>query len=615
MIVFDDFVLDTEKEVLYRDGEVVGLPPKAVGVLCRLAERRGEVLTKDELMDAVWNDAFVEEANLAHQVYELRKYFKTHGKAYIETVSRRGYRFTGKAVVEPSELPATVAGVTLAEPPDVPRRSVPLIPALVIVAIIGIAVAIWYSPWRTTRSDETTPIRSIAVLPFKPAGSAVVGDGLRLRLADSLITRLGRLPEVSVRPTSSVTTYLRDGRGALETGRELNADVVIDGTISELNGKLDVTVQLFQVASGRSIWDERFVGDAGRLLELQDAISEKLSTHLSFRITSEQRDFLRRKPTSSSDAFEAFLRGRYLLSLRSEGDLVRAAAEFERAVVLDPNFALAFAGLGDCYALLSVYDERPPAEAFPKAREYARRALALDPKLGEAHATLGFIAYRYDWDWEGAEREFEAAIALRPDYATAHHWQGELFNALGRFSEGEAALRRALAIDPSSSVIKTDLGYGLYLAGKYDVAVAQFDRTIEADPNFALSYYCLSDAYAELGRADEAVAKFAIWMKKTGYDAIDADRLAAAYRDGGRESFESARLRWAAERDARQYFTKFDFARYAIAAGRRSEALDWLVKSADERAPDLIFIKVHPAFATLRDDSGFKLLLEKMRLN
>lgn len=623
MIVFGPFSLDAEKKILYRDDEILNISPKAFDVLAYLAARPGEVVSKNELMDEVWAGAFVEEGNLTHQIYEIRKILKTTPEVAIETLSRRGYRLK---VPQSSSLNQTAGTreteiVVIKPIVDLTRQEVDRVDAggrrkWLAASIIGVlAIFLLVGSWvLIRRRAPRAPIRSIAVLPLKSLSGETIDDGLRMRLADSVITRLGTLSGVAVRPTSSVTTFLDSRAGVIDAGKQLGVDVVADGTLASDEGKLRVNIGLYSVTDGSEIWSEQFTGEPDKLLPLQDAIATRIVSHLNFRLSSEQSLALSGNITESPEAYEAYLRGRYFLTRRSAANILKAIDEFERAVILDPAFALAFAGLGDSYALLSVYDERPPKLAFPKAAEYARKALEIDPQLGEAYATLGFVAYRFDWNWSEAETHFANAIRLKPNYATAHHWRGELLNALGRFGEAEQSLRQALNLDPTSAIIATDLGYGLMLAGNFGAADAQLRSTLVANPDFPLAYYCLWDNQLQQNRRDDAARSFLAWMEKAGFHATEISLIRNAGESGGHQAFVEAQTKWAQTENARNYFTKFDFARFALARGDRDEAVKWLIVAAEEHAPDLIFIKVHPSFLPLRDDPRFIGILRQMNL-
>lgn len=316
-------------------------------------------------------------------------------------------------------------------------------------------------------------------------------------MTDSLITKLGKIDAISIRPTASILKYANVETEPLEIGKELGVDAILDGRIQSESEKIRINIQLISVKSGENIWSEQFDGNAGNLLGLQDLISADLVKNLDLTLTKEQENIFAKQPTTNADAYEAYLRGRYFWNLRTGENFTKAISEFEEAVKLDPNFALEYAGLGDCYALLGVYDEKPPLESYPKAKEFAKKALELDADLAEAHTTLAFVTYRYEWNWKEAEEGFKKAISLQPNYATAHHWYGEFLMASGRFDEGENAFKEALRIDPLSLIINTDLGYGLFFARRFDESISQYEKVIKLNPEFTISYYCLADALSQ----------------------------------------------------------------------------------------------------------------------
>lgn len=347
-------------------------------------------------------------------------------------------------------------------------------------------------------------------------------------------------------------------------------------------------------------------------MNLQDAISVELSRALT--LPPQQSEVFARNSTENPQAFEAYLRGRYLWNMRTGKNLLKAIAEFEKAVEIDPNFALAYAGLADCYALLSVYEIKPSIEVFPVAKEKAQKALSLNPNLAEAHTTLGFIAYRFEWNWQEAETELQKAIALKPNYPTAYHWFGEMLMASGRFDEAETQYKKALELDPTSLIINTDLGYGLFLAHRYDESISQLQKTINLNSSFPLAYYCLADSLAYKGSQDESVKIFKRWLELAEVKSADISQIENAFRNGGYVNYLDARLKWSEEEARKSNFTKTDVARFYAETKDKINALKWLEKAQASRDADLIFIKTHPGFDNLHDEALFKEILKKMNL-
>lgn len=627
---FGKFRLDVAKKILWHADAIVSLPVKAIELLIVLTGKNGEVLSKENLLNAVWDESFVEESNLSHNIYLLRKTLKSFDdENYIQTLPRRGYRFTGEIIEseENTELVIERRSVTQTRIEEfAPPENEKLLPAraasangfsekqktITLFAVVLILLTGVFAYWRLTQPKSKTKlseIKSIAVLPLK-AFDDNSDDTLSLKITDALITKLGALNQISVRPTSSILQFVKDEKNPIEIGKFLAVEAIMDGRIQWENEKMRVTLQLISTADGEQIWTGQFDGRSDETLNLQDAISAEISKALI--LPPAQNELFTKNSTNNAQAFEAYLRGRYLWNMRTGKNLLKAIEEFEKAVEIDPNFALAYTGLADCYALLSVYEIKPSREVFPIAKEKAQNALALNPNLAEAYATLGFVAYRYEWNWHEAETNLQKSIQLKPNYPTAHHWLGEMLMASGRFTEAEAAYKKALELDPTSLIINTDLGYGLFLARRYDESIAQLQKTINLNQNFPLALYCLADSYAYKNLPAESIETFDKWLELTEVDSAERLKMKKAFRENGYNAYQKARLDWSEEEAKQKNFTKTDVARFYAETKDKENALQWLEKAQNARDADLIFIKTHPGFDNLRDDVRFNEILKAM---
>lgn len=628
---FGKFRLDQANKILRHGGEIVPLPLKAVELLCLLTENRGGVVSKQEILDKIWENSFVEESVLTQNIYTLRKMLEEFGeKDLIKTVPRRGYFFNYEKPLETSlvierEIRETIEIIETVDSPEKPLLILPKAAAespgrknfaLSAAALLLVAAAIFGFWWWNKRPAKTnlSEISAIAVLPLKSLSKETVDENLRLRITDSLITNLGNLNKFSVRPTSSVLTFVGEDVNALEIGQKLAVEAVMEGRVQQENGRLRVNLQLVSVADGGQIWSGQFDGETDQILNLQDAISAKFVSQFAASFTDKQTADAAKRPTENAAAYEAYLRGRYLWNQRTSKNLLKAIDEFENAVRLDPNFALAYVGSADCYALLSVYDERPPLESYPIAKEKARLALNLNPNSSEARTTLAFISYRFEWNWTAAEEDFRRAIALKPNYSTAHHWFGEFLTASGRFDEAVAEYRKALEIDPTSLIINTDLGYGLFLARRYDDSIAQLQKTVNLNPNFPLAHYCLADSFAAANRERESVETFVRWLTLIETDAAEIAAMRTAFGTNNSAEFKKSRLKWIEAEVRKKNFTQVDAARYYAENSDAGNALNALEHAAREHAADLIFIGAHPNFDGLRGEPRFQAILRQINL-
>jgi len=477
---FEEFRLDAKSHRLFRreTGELVPLTPKAVEVLLYLVENAGRVLSKDEILEAVWENAFVEESNLSQTIFVLRKTLGENTKEprFILTAPNRGYQFiaevkkinTDDEILEESFLSESQSlGVESREPraesPN-PKSKIQNLKSLwlavPIILLIGLGVY-WFYP--KPIPVTVREIKTIAVLPFEDLSAEQTEKYLGLSLADALTNKFGNLKEITVRPTRAVLKYADSREEASKIGRELQVDAVLDGRIQRIGERIRVSVQLVRTSDNVTIWTGNFDDQFTNFFAVQDSISQKVVQSLALQIDEGERQKFNRHGTENADAYQDYLRGRYFWNKRTGENLRKAITHFEQATQKDPNFALAFAGLADSYILLSEYNEMSPHEAFPKAKAIIKRALEIDDQLAEIHAALGYTQAFYDWDFAGAEKSFKRSLELNPNYATAHQWYGEFIVALGRFDEAHQHLERAIRVDPVSPILFSTV------AGFYDV--------------------------------------------------------------------------------------------------------------------------------------------------
>jgi DNA-binding winged helix-turn-helix (wHTH) protein/TolB-like protein/Tfp pilus assembly protein PilF len=530
---FGPFRLDPGEGLLTRGPDRISLTPKAFETLVALVERSGRLVEKDELMKAVWPDTFVEEANLTNNIWALRKALGEieAGQSYIETVPKRGYRFNANV------RPLTVAGepvvierqtrtvvvteeheheVSFAELTTGPatdhrhwfRRSFTLA-TVVLCVLVGVLVVI-SQPWKPRPAERVSaaPLpagpRSIVVLPVRPIGAEATDQYLSLGLADALITRLGNVNQLVVRPTSAIRRYVDAPGDPTTIGRQQNVDAVLDGSFQRVGDRIRLTVQLVRVSDGSTIWSSQFDERFTDILSVQDSISERVACDLVTRICGEDAARFARQKKISIEAYEAYLKGRYFWNRRTMEGFQKAAENFRRAIDIEPAYARAYAGLGDAYYFLSGYD-RASGETYARARAALQRALELDEHLSEPHATLGLMAMNNEWNWPEAEKEFKKAIELSPNYATAHQWYGEFLAYMGRSDESIREVSRARELDPLSTIINTDFAKVHLLARRYDEATKLFQSALELDPTFDEAHALLALTHSLSGRHQLAV--------------------------------------------------------------------------------------------------------------
>jgi DNA-binding winged helix-turn-helix (wHTH) protein/TolB-like protein/Flp pilus assembly protein TadD len=599
---FGPFLLDIRERRLLRDGKVVPLTLKAFDLLQVLVENQGHLLQKDELLRRVWPDAAVEENNLTVTISALRKALDEGptDRLYIETVPRRGYRFVADFTAGPAPVPqAPVPGERRARPLALAAA------ALVLAAVAGVA-------WRGLRATPPPPIRSMAVLPFRSLTND--GEFLGLGMADALITRLGRT-SLLVRSTGTVQKYAVAGLDPVTAGRDLQVDSVLEGSLQTSGDHVRTTVRLLRVADGSTLWAGTFDERLPDIFAVQDSISQRVVEALALQLTEAQRSGLTRRPTNDSEAYQLYLRGRFFWNKRTRDGFERGIAFFRQAVEKDPAYALAYAGLADSHIGTTFYHYAAPHTAMPLAREAARKALQIDPALAEAYTSLAHVKTNYEWDWAEAERLSLKAIALEPDYPTAHQWYGiHCLAPLGRLDEAIAATRRAREIEPLSAVYNAFVGASLYFARRYDEAIDECRKTIELHPDFGVAHWYLGRAYLQTGRLPEALAELQKAVTLSGGSPLMKATLGVGHARAGDRAAATQTLRELEALRAEGYASAVDIAELHVAIGHAEGALRWLDQAAEERAFHLIYLKVWPELDPLRPDPRFQALVRRLGL-
>ncbi len=632
------FQLDAENGLLWRGSEVIPLKPKAIALLHLLVQHPGVVLTKQEIMEALWPDTIVEEANLTQTIHLLRKALTQPGSSQplIETVPKIGYRWLGEvqAVKANGHLLRNLqaANELALAPPDSPTIEAaeavqPVAPLPVPLVAPIVPSPVWWRNRRTvwaalgillifgllsgtvfSRRSKGPLVNSIAVLPFGALGTTTSDPSLSLGLADALITRLVAQGNLEVRPTATISRYTETKVEALAAGKQLGVEAILTGYLHHANGHMRLTTQLVRVSDGKTIWAGVFDEDYANLFDLEDKLTRQVTAALRLPIDDNPRNQVKDYGTTNLEAWQLYQKGRYYWNKRQWDWTKKAIEVFEQALHLDPNYAQAYAGLADCYALWN--PEMKPRERLAKAKPAAEKALALNDKIAEAHASLGFIKYKFEWDWHGAEVEFKRALELNPNYATAYHWYGESLSLNGRHTEAQTQLREAERLDPLSFPIKEDIGLAFYRARDFATAERKFREVLELDPSFFRTHHKLSDLLQDQGRYAEAFNENLIFWNgiKVAPEIVAA--LQQAYQQSGWQACAQKELELIAagklSDDAHRR------ARLSLRAGDREQALQLLMQSFDELGEAPLRIN-EPEFDPLRNDPRFHALLQRAR--
>jgi serine/threonine-protein kinase len=457
-------------------------------------------------------------------------------------------------------------------------------------------------------------VKTIAVLPLKMLNADRGDEYLGLGVADTLITQIGRIPEILARPPSAVQKYAEsETPDPLAAGRELRVQAVLDGTVQHKGDRLLVTSRLLRVSDGALLWSGKFDEQFTKLFEVQDSISQEVAKALIQNLSTEDRKLLTKRHTDNPEAYRAYLKGRYFWNKRTPAGLEQSLEYFRQAIDLDPTYGSAYAGLADAYALLVWQDQLPQKEFIAWAKGAATKALEIDETLAEPHATLAFTKFWYDWDFTGAESEFRQAIELNLDYATAHHWYGEFLGLMGRFDDGFKELKVAQQIDPLSAIINADLGKLLLLARQPNQAIEQLRKTLELDPKYPLAHLFLALAYNQKGLHEQAIAELERYANSPESPTIFKATLGFIYGQSGRKAEAISILNELAERPTtNEYLSPFQIALIYIGLGENDKAIEWLQTAKRDRDPFLMYIRVDPNFDSLRMDPRFVELMKQI---
>ncbi|MDQ4120389.1 MAG: protein kinase [Acidobacteriota bacterium] len=456
--------------------------------------------------------------------------------------------------------------------------------------------------------------RRIAVLPLKNFSTETGDEYLSIGLTDALITKLGNIHRLAVRPLSAVKGFGANSMTSREVGEKLQVESILQGSIRRENERFRISVELVRAGDNQILWSGEFDEAVEDLAKFQDAFAAAIAEKLSLNISDEDRERLERLKTTDNEAFRLYLRGRYVWNKRTADGLRESADYFRKAIDRDPTFALAYVGLADAYALSSEYNVAPPAETFPRAKAAAKRALEIEPNLAEPHTTLGYVLANYDWNFAEAEREYKRAIELNPNYPTSHQWYAELLLALTRFDEAIAEIKRAQELDPLSPIIQTVVGLIYYQSRDYKSAVPQFQKTIRENPDFPYVHWYLALTYDQLGKFDEAAAEELNFLRLTGANEKDIIALREIYQKQGWKPFLRSLIANSDAARQKGYLHAFTQAFLYTRAEEREKALEWLEKCYDERVRYLLYIKADPNLDFLRSDPRFQDLQRRIGL-
>jgi len=579
---FGPFLLDVKERVLLRGDKPVSLAHKVFATLLVLVENAGRIVEKEDFIRELWPDTYVEEGNIAQNIFKLRKVLGKNrvGKPYIETVPRRGYRFL--AIVNRSSM--------ISDP------------------------IVSHSRKASKAHPETEVdrrIKSIAVLPLTNNSHDETAEYLSDGITESIINTLSRLPQLRVMARSSVFSYKGCEIDPKQVGRELRVGTLLTGKILQFSDQLVIRVELVETATGWQVWGEQYHYKLTDIFEVQERIASEVSEQLSLKLNCEHKRQVVKRYTDNVEAYHLYLKGRFLWNKHEKVSLVKSIACFKQAIELDPNYALAFAGLADSYQRLSNLN-MAPSRALLKAKVAAAKAVALDDTLAEAHCASGLIKMFYDHDWQGADRELKQAIALNPGSPLPHQRYGSYLTIFGRFEESLTETRLAQELNPLDLQISVNMASTLSLMNRHNESISLLQQTLELEVNHRTARYALGCAYRRQGKYAAALEQFQ-QLRRLDCDS-DLARgsvghlLALSGDTAGAESI----LAELHEMVQHRYISPYSIAIIYIGLDNKAEAFNWLEKLYSDRNDWLVWLRVGPEFDPLRSDARFASLLKRV---
>ena len=621
LICFDDIRVEPQTGIVFKTGTAVQLEPKGFRLLMFLIENRERLVEKAEILEVVWKGTIVTDYALTGAIAKLRKAIgdDTRTPKYIQTVHTRGYRFI--AAVELKSGPETNGGeqamaATRASesglpdaPPTVWRMLLPH--SLATVSVLGLlmlgtlmfgARLFWNASGHTTPAAPRSAISSLVLLPFQSLSAGAGEEYLGAGITDALTARLSNNAAFKIRPQSAVLQYAGTQPDLLAFGRASKVDYVIGGTSQSVGDRLRVTAELVRIRDGRMVWSATFDEKMTSILHVQDSVCEQVDAALRDEVGGQQQLRQARRYTDDPEAYLAFLKGHYFMNKATKEGLAKGVEYFRQAIDRDPKYAMAYAGLADCYRRMDGLGVAP-AEFVPKSRAAVAKALELDDTVAYVHSMLGLIAYKYDWDFDKADREYKRARELDP--TLVHQWYGSYLQVLNRIPEAEIEFKRFADFQPFLLSGNTTYGQYFFLTRQYDRALKQIRQTLEMDANYPPARETLGLVYEQQGRTDEALAEFQT-ASALSHGERGLGSLGHIYAEQGRVDDARKVLRLLKERSRQAYISPYESALVFAGLGRDDKALECLKAAYAERSLSAPLLRFDPRLAKVRESQRFQ---------
>ena len=618
---FGQFELDLLSYELKRDGEPLRLEKIPMELLIFLVVRHGELVTREQIIERLWGkEVFLDtEQGINTAIRKIRQVLQDEPEKpqFLETVVGKGYRFASNVTANGVESPSSREDLSTGSRTTGNRtRSLWLVGTVTVFVLLGFVL--WAARYRTGGAAKpriTTSFRSIAVLPLENLSGDPSQEYFADGITDALITQLAKLQGLRVISRTSIMQYKTMRKPLPDIARELSVDAVVEGSVSRSGNRVRVTAQLIDAHADRHLWAEEYDRDLREVLNLQSELARDIAEKVRTNISSEEQLLMARTGTVEPAAYESYLRGRSFWNQRTLAGLKQSIIHFQHAIELDPRYAEAYSGLADAYTALGYTSYWAPKDSFPKAREFANKALQIDSSLAEARASLAYVKLYYDWDCKGAEEELQRAITVNPNYATAHHWYSVLLTARGRHEEASSEIGRAEELDPLSVPINTDIGFELYYARRYDEAISQLRSVLQTSPKFPLAHLWLGRSYEQKSMYPEAIAEFG----QAGTALKDWPVIIAAaghtYGRWGHRADATAALHRMNELTKEEYVTPYGMALIFAGLNDKELTIHWLQKAYQDRSHWLVWLNLDPRFDNVRSDPRFADLLRRMHFS
>ena len=644
---FGVFEADMEAGELRKHGLRLKLSEQPFQILAMLVARQGDVVSREVLRERLWpSDTFVDfDHGLNNAVMRLREVLgdSSDHPRFIETLPRRGYRFIAPVEVRnsPSENPSPEV-ITVEKTVGVPevqskngsgnseglvnvaqglhgrQFSISRIALLVAAVLVGSAlisgITVHYVRGVNASKGKANRSSSLVVLPLENLSGDKEQDYFADGMTDDLIANLAKIRSLRVISRSTAMAYKGTHKPLPQIATELNVDAVVEGTVMRVGNRVRITAELVQVSTDQHLWADTYESPIGDVLALQNRVSSAIVDEIRINLTKEDKERLAQKPSVSPEAYEDYLKGRYYWNKRSGDGFEKAIGYFEDATRKDPQYALAYAGLADCYGIIgaTIYGRLPSSEAAPKARAAAIRALEIDPSLAAAETSLATAKFNYDWDWAGAAEGFKKAIQLDPGYSTAYQRYSLYLSAMGKFDESFEQIKKARELEPLSISINTSVGWRLYLAREYDRAIAQLRDTLEMDPASEWAHLNLGQAYEQKGQFGPAIEELQKALELSHSSPLTISALAHAEALSGNHAEANKLLVQLEGLSKKQYVSPFYVAIVYLGLGKNEVAMSWLEKAYTDRSNGLVFLKVEPELDPLRANPRFVALQDRL---